>query len=106
MTTKNPRDANDLLGDFSAYRQARLDLLETLGMAGSFRDPLSEFAEVLVARLLDGTLADNRVQKGWDVLLQDGTRVQVKYVANPSEGGWLTRRQSHLPDLGGFLLYF
>jgi hypothetical protein len=59
-----------------------------MGVPRSCRDPLSEFAELLVARFVDGKLADNRVQKDWDVREADGSRIQVKYLANPSTGGW------------------
>ncbi len=89
MNDETPRNVADLLTAFEGYRECRLGLLSEIGIEVSNRDPLSEFAEVLVARLLDGSLADNRVQKGWDVLLRDETRVQVKYVANPSDGGWV-----------------
>jgi hypothetical protein len=45
--------------------------------------PLAEFAERLAAALLDGTLARNRVQRGWDLMTATGKRVQARYVANP-----------------------
>lgn len=37
-----------------------------------------------MAVLLDGVLANNRVQKGFDLTTADGNRVQVRYLANPS----------------------
>lgn len=70
-----------LRGAFDAYARARQKLLETIGVSGSNRDPLAEFSERLVAALLGGELATNRVQRGWDVLA-DGRHVQVKYLAN------------------------
>jgi hypothetical protein len=79
---------NALLGDWAAYRLARTELLASLDVPQSCRDPLSEFSEVLVARLLGGELASNRVQKGWDVQASIG-RVQVKYLANASQGSWV-----------------
>ena len=82
-------DLGDLQGAWATYRDARLNLLGGIGIPSSHRDPMSEFAEVLVARLVDGTMADNRVQKDWDVLEADGSRVQVKYLANISTGGWV-----------------
>jgi hypothetical protein len=82
-------DIKDLLSSWSDYRDARKSLLGELGIPQSYRDPLSEFAEVLVARLVDGELASNRVQKGWDVQEPDGSRIQVKYLANTSAGSWV-----------------
>lgn len=82
-------DANDLLQSWSAYREARLSLLTEMDIPQSCRDPLAEFSEVLVARLVNGTLADNRVQKGWDVREPNGDTIQVKYLANSSGGGWV-----------------
>lgn len=77
----------DLLAAWSPYRWARRGVLESIGVQQSFRDPLGEFAEVLVARLVGGRLAANRVQKAWDVASPMGA-IQVKYLANPSDGGW------------------
>ena len=72
---------------FRAYSEARRQFLRTLGCNESCRDPLSEFAERLVCQQLGGTLANSRVQKGYDLTTTDGRRVQVKYLANPT-GGW------------------
>lgn len=82
------QDLSDLRRAWDEYRLARLDLLSVLDLSQSNRDPLGEFAEVLVARVLDGTLAPNRVQKAWDVESPIGF-VQVKYLANPSQGPWV-----------------
>lgn len=82
-------DTADLLKSWSAYRDARLSLLGDLGIPQSCRDPLSEFAEQLVAALVGGTLADNRVQKGWDVREPNGDTIQVKYLANAAHGSWV-----------------
>lgn len=82
-------DTADLLKSWTAYRDTRLSLLHGLGIPQSYRDPLAEFAEVLVARLVGGTLAENRVQKGWDVREPNGSTIQVKYLANTSMGGWV-----------------
>jgi hypothetical protein len=81
-------DLTGLQEAWGTYRDSRLYLLDTMGIPRSCRDPLSEFAELLVARLVGGTLADNRVQKDWDVASPMG-RVQVKYLANPPTGGWV-----------------
>ena len=45
-------------------------------------DPLAEFAEWLVAALLEGTLAPSPVQAHWDVEAPGVGKVQVKYLAN------------------------
>lgn len=73
----------------AVYRDARLNLLRTIGVPVSNRDPLSEFAEQFVAALMGGTLASNRVQRGWDVELPDGAKVQVKYLANTAGTVWV-----------------
>lgn len=73
---------------FAAYARGRQELLDAIGVTASNRDPLSEFAERLVAVLLDAEPATNRVQRGWDLVTPAGRRVQVKYLANPSEG-WI-----------------
>ena len=82
-------EVTDLLRSWSAYRNARVSLLGTMNLSQSCRDPLSEFAEQLVAHLVGGTLAGNRVQKGWDVREKNGDTIQVKYLANASSGGWV-----------------
>ena len=70
---------------FQRYARGRQELLEAIGVDGSNRDPLSEFSERLAAALLDGELASNRVQRGWDLTTTARRRVQVKYLANPAE---------------------
>ena len=69
------------------YRTARHVLLTKVGVPLSNRDPLSEFAEVFVAALVEGTTATSRVQAGWDVEAPDGARYQVKYLANTIDSG-------------------
>jgi hypothetical protein len=73
---------------FARYAQGRAELLEALGIESSNRDPLAEFSERIVAALLGGELASNRVQRGWDVMA-DGHHVQVKYLANPGNEVWV-----------------
>ncbi len=68
---------------WQAYADKRLNFLNSLGRSRSCRDPLAEFSEHLVHRLLGGTMAASRVQKGYDLIRPDGRRVQVKYLANP-----------------------
>lgn len=89
--------AQALLRAHEDYRLARRRYLELLGCAGSNRDPLAELSERLVAAILDGTPADSRVQKGFDVVDAQGARVQVKYVANP-RGLWVN---GHVVDFRG-----
>jgi len=71
------------------YRAARLNLLHALDVPNSNRDPLAEFSERFVAALLGGELPPNRVQRGWDVALGDGSKVQVRYLANPAGPRWV-----------------
>jgi hypothetical protein len=77
---------------FLAYSNARRQFLQSIGCEDSCRDPLAEFAERLVHQQLGGTLADSRVQKGFDLICPSGRRVQVKYLANPL-GRW---RNEHI----------
>lgn len=53
--------------------------------------PVGDYAEWLVARALDGAVADNRSAKSWDIQLPDGDRIQVKarLVADPPRPGQL-----------------
>lgn len=74
-----------LLDEFAEYSRARMKLLALLSQGN--RDPLADFSEHLVARLVNGTLAESRVQKGWDVRAGD-QHIQVKYLANTA-GKWV-----------------
>ncbi|MGW2698562.1 hypothetical protein [Streptomyces sp. NPDC001340] len=76
----------DLLSALESYRSARQTFLGTLGLGQSNRDPLSEFAEHLVAALFGGRLAASRVQADYDLISAEGEYVQVKYLANPLSG--------------------
>jgi hypothetical protein len=77
-----------LLGALAAYREARLAFLEGIGCrADSMRDPLSEFAELLVAAVTGDRQAESPVQKGWDLISRDGCTTQVRCVANPRGSG-------------------
>lgn len=80
-------DLHELLEALSVYRTARHALLTKVGVPLSNRDPLAEFAEVLVATLVGGTLATSRVQAGWDLETPDDSRYQVKYLANAIDSG-------------------
>lgn len=96
-----------VLDAFDEYRAARLKLLTELDCASSNRDPMAEFSERLVARLLDGALATSRVQPGYDLTTPTGERVQVKYLANPA-AGWINEHHVHFghPDCDSYALVF
>ncbi len=70
------------------YAKARRILLDAFGIPDSCRDPLNEFGEVLVANLLNGTLADSRVAPGYDLTTPCGRKVQVKTLSNPKGRTW------------------
>ncbi|WP_034273171.1 hypothetical protein [Haloechinothrix halophila] len=76
-----------LLSELETYRAARERLLRMLGPRMSNRDPLTEFAEHLVAAWMGGRLADNPVQAHWDIELLDGARVQAKCLLNTATNG-------------------
>jgi hypothetical protein len=90
-------DVDALLEALSAYRIARVRLLEALGCSGSNRDPFAEFAERIAVAALGGTMAASRTQKGWDFTDTERRRVQVRYLANPA-GPWVNE---HLVDFRG-----
>ena len=82
-------DIGELMSALAVYRTARLHMLESMGLAVSNRDPLTEFGEVLVAAHLDGTLARSRVEPGYDIVYRDDgqkKKVQVKTLSNRSSG--------------------
>lgn len=87
-----------LLDLLAPYREVRRALLAELGLAPSNRDPLAEWSEHFVAALMRGTLASSRVQASYDLTLDSGDTVQVRYLANPSER-WINEHEvrSH-PD--------
>lgn len=101
-TAEDPRRAVDLLTALEAYRPARQSFLATLGLPASNRDPLAEFSEQLVYALMGGTLAPSRVQAGHDLVLLDEQKVQVRYLANPSEV-WVNEHLVH--RIAGVPLY-
>ncbi|MEU3788481.1 hypothetical protein AB0F07_01585 [Streptomyces fructofermentans] len=79
--------ASQLLGALASYRTARHELLETMALGRSNRDPLAEVAEHLVLALWGGRLAASRVQADYDLTSADDKFIQVKYLANP-HGSW------------------
>lgn len=78
----------ELLAYYHEYAQIRKRLLTRIKIPSSCRDPLAEFSEVFVATLLGARMADSRVQKGFDLIKQNGRRVQVKYLCNPDQN-WI-----------------
>ncbi len=79
-------DLSHLLEVYERYIDARNILLDELQLKGrSNRDPLPEFSERLVAALVEGDLADSRVQPGWDVQGTDGEKIQVKCLSNSTD---------------------
>lgn len=85
----------ELMQAFSEYREARMAFLAHLRVSSN-RDPLAEFSEALVARIIGGRLAESRVQRGYDVLSPTGVRVQVKYLANPGDR-WVNEHHFSVP---------
>jgi hypothetical protein len=105
MTERRP-DWEELRDAFARYAQGRTELFESLGIKGSNRDPLAEFSERIVATLLAGELATNRVQRGWDVMAS-GRRVQVKYLANPSDEVWVNEHPVRITaDMDDYAIVF
>ena len=76
-------------GLFSLYR-AILGELKSRGVIRTENAPVGDYAEYLVATALGGQLAPNS-EKAWDVLGNDGEKLQVKapVVADPAEPGQL-----------------
>jgi hypothetical protein len=76
-------------GLFSLYR-AILRELKSRGVIRTENAPVGDYAEYLVATALGGQLAPNS-EKSWDVLGNDGEKLQVKarVVSNPAEPGQL-----------------
>jgi hypothetical protein len=74
---------------FSLYR-AILSELKHRGVIRTENAPVGDYAEYLVATALGGLLAPNS-EKSWDVLANDGERLQVKarVVSDPAESGQL-----------------
>jgi hypothetical protein len=94
LASEEPMDDHfsELLRAYEKYRVARLELLAAIECHLSNRDPLAEFSERLVLAALGGTLAESRVQKGWDFKDPEGRRVQVRYLSNP-EDHWVNEHR-------------
>jgi len=76
-------------GLFSLYR-AILSELKSRGVIRTENAPVGDYAEYLVATAFGGRLAPNS-EKSWDVLANDGEKLQVKarVVSAPAEPGQL-----------------
>lgn len=85
LTPTDPTGVAALVRGLDEYREARKRFLRLVGVAASNRDPLAEFSERLVQSLLGGDLASSRVQPYFDLTMEDGRRVQVRYLANSGE---------------------
>jgi hypothetical protein len=74
---------------FSLYR-AILSELKHRGVIRTENAPVGDYAEYLVATALGGQLAPNS-EKSWDVLANDGEKLQVKarVVSDPAKSGQL-----------------
>jgi hypothetical protein len=74
---------------FSLYRVI-LRELKSRGVIRTENAPVGDYAEYLVATALGGQLAPNS-EKAWDVLGNDGEKLQVKarVVSDPAEPGQL-----------------
>lgn len=93
-----PSSVIELLSEFQAYSKARSQFLDQLNLSKSCRDPLAEFSEILVGKILNATLADSRVQKGYDLIRPNQRLVQVKYLLNPSRS-WINEHPIRFPPL-------
>jgi len=92
-----PSNVIELLSQFQIYSKSRSQFLEQINLSKSCRDPLAEFSEVLVGKILNATLADSRVQKGYDLIKPNQRLVQVKYLCNPSRN-WINEHPIKFPD--------
>lgn len=93
----HPRD-EDFRRAFAAFNEYLVamsklnDAMATLGVPTRNVDPLANFAEVIVAKELNGVIQP-AANKGFDVVAPDGTKVQVKSlrVSSGRKGdNWLT----------------
>jgi len=101
--SEHGEDTARLLRALEAYRGARLSFLQELGCSSN-RDPLVEFSERVVAAWLGGALAKSPVQKDWDLRLDDGSTVQVRYLANPADRWDNEHHVRFTPGLGWYAL--
>lgn len=95
----NGSSIGELMKAWNRYRSARLDLLSHLHRPESRRDPSGEWSEMLVKQLLNGRFplkpdgqSVNPVQRSYDIILEDGTHIQVKSLSNP-DGKWVNEHE-------------
>ncbi len=103
----NSERVRELVDALERYRKARVELLFLLGVPHSNHEPLSEWSEHLVAALLDGQLAKNPTQPGWDLTTPAGHKIQVRSLANRAElkGAWVNEHSiSFTPGVDGYAL--
>lgn len=98
MSDRQPGSVTQLCAALDRYRPARQQLLATLGLGASNRDPLAEWSEHFVAALTGGLLAASRVQALYDLSVPGGQTVQVRYLANPGVT-WVN--EHHVRNLPG-----
>jgi hypothetical protein len=74
-----------LLDAYTEYCRSRLKLLSLLPRPSSCGDPVSEFSETLVAKLLNAKCAVSPVQKGYDLTRPNSRTVQVESLSTHPE---------------------
>lgn len=107
MNTPTPepnRERARLLTALDTYRLARQQMMTSLGLPRSNRDPLAEWSEQFVCTLLGGALAASRVQAAYDLTAPNGERVQVRYLANPADGWVNEHRVQSVAGVNGYAL--
>ena len=72
-------DNKTIIECWENYRTSILKLKE-LELIRSFKSPPVDFAEFIVAKMLHGTLAEHKNEKGFDVSAK-GMKIQVKSIA-------------------------
>ena len=87
----------ELLESLEMYTSERRRFLKSINWPESNRDPFSVASELLVLHLLGGKLAENQVQKGWDLIDENNNKVQIKYLANTREK-WVNGHDVKFPD--------
>ena len=80
---------NASVGELLAGYADTIAELRRRGVIRTNNAPLGDYAEWLLARVLDATIADSTSAKSWDLVLPDGRLVQVKarLVSEPPTAG-------------------
>jgi hypothetical protein len=87
-----------LINLFLKYRNERKNILKTIEREKSNRDPLCEFAEKIASVILDARRAENPVQKGFDMIDNQGKKIDVKFLSNPKDS-WVNWHVIYASDL-------